>query len=369
MSNGDSPNLQPDLCRQRQQRVCGALADLPADAAVLIRPEHVQYLTGFRPGVWHTAAVRLRADGHCLLVAPNEPPDGAAVNEVVTFEANWHGTLRQNQPATAATALAGAGKAGERLAVEGTAFPPAFREALGVHSPADIEPALLQMRRRKDADELSVLKHAISCTEMMYAKAREIIEPGITEIEVFNQLHATAVATAGEPLTGFGNDYRCNAPGGGPRPRAAQAGELYILDLGPGYRGYFADNCRAFSVDGRPTDEQLAAHAAIVRVLEMVEATIKPGVRCRDVFDKAQAMLDEHRAGAFDHHLGHGIGLFPHEAPHLNPRWDDVFAEGEVFTAEPGLYWPGLRAGIRLEENYLVTANGVEMLTAFPLEL
>ena len=40
-----------------------------------------------------------------------------------------------------------------------------------------------------------------------------------------------------------------------------------------------------------------------------------------------------------------------------------------VFTAEPGLYAPDLKAGIRLEQNYLVTASGVELLTKFPLEL
>jgi Xaa-Pro aminopeptidase len=46
-----------------------------------------------------------------------------------------------------------------------------------------------------------------------------------------------------------------------------------------------------------------------------------------------------------------------------------VFEEGDVFTAEPGLYGEELRAGIRLEENYVVTATGVEKLTSYPLEL
>jgi len=54
-------------------------------------------------------------------------------------------------------------------------------------------------------------------------------------------------------------------------------------------------------------------------------------------------MLDGAKPDAvFDHHLGHGIGLFPHEGPHLNPNtnWDDVFEVGNVFTAEPGPYAP-----------------------------
>ena len=77
---------------------------------------------------------------------------------------------------------------------------------------------------------------------------------------MFNQLHAAAVETAGEPLTDLGNDFRCNAPGGPPRARRTWAGELYILDLGPAYRGYYADNCRTFFVGaGEPADAQQTA--------------------------------------------------------------------------------------------------------------
>ena len=55
------------------------------------------------------------------------------------------------------------------------------------------------------------------------------------------ELQAAAVEECGEMLTGTGNDYACGARGGPPRGgRKAQAGELYILDLGPAYRGYFA---------------------------------------------------------------------------------------------------------------------------------
>ena len=46
-----------------------------------------------------------------------------------------------------------------------------------------------------------------------------------------------------------------------------------------------------------------------------------------------------------------------------------TFQEGETFTAEPGLYAPELRAGMRIENDYLVTREGVECLTDFRLEL
>ena len=75
------------------------------------------------------------------------------------------------------------------------------------------------------------------------------------------------------------------------------------------------------------------------------------------------------RRGLGDRRLGHGIGLFPHETPHLNSDWDDTFEIGDVFTCEPGLYTPELRAGIRLENDYLVTPKGVELLSPFPMHL
>ena len=97
---------------------------------------------------------------------------------------------------------------------------------------------------------------------------------------------------------------------------------------------------------------------------------VRPGVSCRALYDRCKALLDEaDPTGSFWHHLGHGIGLYLHEAPHLNPNWDDVFQEGEIFTVEPGLYYEGLKAGIRIEENYLVTSDGIEQLTVTPVEL
>ncbi len=364
-------HLDPGLCRARQDRLRAVLAAHGLDRALLTRPEHVQYLTGFRPHPLQSAAVLLGHDS-CLLVAPNQVPHHHAASEAIPFEAQWLCTLRQDQEHAIAAVLKDRRQNGDRLGIEATRSSPALLDALGAGDPArlhDIEPDLHRLRRRKDPDELALLRRAIAASEAMYARAREIIAPGISELTVFNELQSAAVNALGEAPTATGNDYQCASPGGPPRDRPAQAGELYILDLGPAYRGYFADNCRAFAIDRHPTGAQLAAHAAIVHVLDEVERLVRPGVRCRDVFDHAKALLDAHLPGSFFHHLGHGIGLYPHEAPHLNPAWDDTFEEGDVFTAEPGLYHETLRAGIRIEEDYLVTADGVEKLTSYPTGL
>lgn len=357
----EPPQLDLDLCRERQQRLRAILEHVGADRAVLTKTEQVQYFTGFRPHHLMAAVVYIDAND-CHLVAPNEEPERHAASKVSTFEAQWRCTLRQDQERAALEVIQGV--LTDCVAVDGPL--PAFIEGSGA---IDIEKQILGLRRRKDADEIAMIRHAIGGTEAMYAHAREIIEPGINELHMFNELQAAAVTAIGEPLTGTGNDYQANSPGGPPRNRNAEDGELYVLDLGPAYRGYFADNCRTFAVNGRPTDEQLKAREIIVSVLDNVKSTVKPGVSCSELFAGCKAMLDAYEADSFFHHLGHGIGLYPHEAPHLNPAWDDEFREGDVFTAEPGLYTPALKAGIRIEENYLVTADGVEQLTSFPTEL
>lgn len=364
--------LSPEQCLQRQRRVCELLRQADLDCALVVSHENVQYLTGFRPHRLMQAVVCLNADGHCLLVAPNDVPADAAFSDCRTFAAQWHCTLRQEQLAAALNVVQDsfADVSVRRIGVEGRhSVSSFFLSDAASADVVDIDADFWRLRRRKDDDELQMISRAIACTESMYARAREMIRPGVTEIEVFNALHAVAVERAGEPLTALGNDFQCNSPGGPPRSRPAQDGELFILDLGPAYRGYYADNCRTVAVNGRPTDEQQQAWQSVVDVLQMVETSVKPGVSCRSIFQTAQEMLDDYRLAAFCHHLGHGFGLFPHEAPHLNPHWDDVFLEGDVFTAEPGVYTELLRAGIRLEQNYRVTADGVQRLTNFSLEL
>ncbi len=358
-------------CRSRQRRVLELMQQQRLDMVIVTQHEHVQWLAGPR-FYWTFAPVAaLSADGHVTLVAPAVTYRDAAADKVVGYPSNQFSTLRndQRQASSAALidALAGRAKP-KRIGVEFSSFPQHLAVPLAAEL-VDIEPALYRLRRRKDPDELARLQTAIDATGKMYARGREIIRHGINELEVFNQLQGVAVEHFGEMMTATGNDYQSGTRGGPPRDRQAEDGELYILDLGPAYQGYFADNCRAVAVNGRPTDDQSRACAKISEVFTMIERTVKPGVRCQEVFNAAQAILDEYRPGAFDHHLGHGIGLYPHEAPHLNPTWDDTFEVGDVFTAEPGLYGPELRAGIRLENDYLVTENGVRLLSDFPLGL
>ena len=358
--------------RHRQQRLLDVMSQQQLDLVILAHRENVQWLTGAYFSYHFQPAAAIRADGFVTLVAPQKPPCEAAVDDLLRYEAQSHSTLRNDQRQLCTDVLVTALKANtppQRVGVEFSSCGMMIHKTLGTGTAIDLEPDIYHLRRHKDAAELARIKKAISATEKMYERARALIEPGITEIEVFNALQAAAVEECGEMLTGTGNDYQCGSRGGPPRNhRPAEAGELYILDLGPAFRGYFADNARTIAVT-TPTAQQQQAWECIQKVFDHVETHVRPGKNAQELFHEVQGLLDQAPLGQFNHHLGHGIGLFPHEAPHLNPHWNDTFETGDVFTAEPGLYAPELRAGMRIENNYLVTEDGVECLTQFPRDL
>lgn len=365
--------LELEYCRRRARRLLERVCARQLDAAVLGLGHHVYWLTGHRPFWLHECAAVLFCDGHTWLTTANRPAERAAADEAVSFEASRMGTQRQEQPAVAAAQVLEALRArkARRIGCDASAVGSQLLMCGWEGHCQSIDAELWQLRRRKDPDELALMERAVACTEAMYATAREMIAPGVPELEVYAALHAAAVRAAGEPLTALlGNDFACGAGGGPPRAgRRAAAGELYIIDLGPAVRGYFADNCRTFCVGGRPTDAQAKAWEAVAGCHEIVQRMARPGARCREIFAAVDEHLKRTRGTGMPHHLGHGVGLQPHEYPHLNPAWDDVLMEGEVFTAEPGQYGADLAAGIRIENQYVVTAEGVRNMCAFPMGL
>ena len=98
-------------------------------------------------------------------------------------------------------------------------------------------------------------------------------------------------------------------------------------------------------------------------------AAVKPGVRAMDLDKIARDTITEAGYGEyFTHRLGHGLGISVHEFPSINGANDFVLNEGAVFTIEPGVYKTNV-AGVRIEDDVVVTKDGVEVLTKFTKEL
>jgi Xaa-Pro aminopeptidase len=360
------PTLVPDHCRSRQDALRGLLEKCKLDAALLTNRNYVHALTGY----WHEqpltpVAVLVSLNGNTILTAPGENLNAPAADEHISYEPQELCTIVENVPARLAEALRPTLTSFKLIGTPDAILSGLEDSAIWM----DIATEYQNLRRRKYPDEVDVLRHAIRATEAAYSEARRLLAPGVSELSIYASMQATAINAVGEPISAWGNDFRSGEPGGFPRQRSATAGEVAVYDIGVGVRGYRSDLCRSFAVNGTPTDTQTTAHAHILEALDHVENNLRPGKNCKALYNEIHALLDDWNGYSFFHHLGHGIGLDAHETPRLNPYWDDTFQVGDVVAVEPGLYGDKLKAGIRLEQNYLITESGIERLSSFPLDL
>ncbi len=359
------PYLSLSGCWKRQERLRAVLAEVGLDAALITSRRHVHYFSGYWTRSILPSALLIQAQGETVISVANSVTEELAADAIETYSSSYFGTLVDDLPSAALQALAPRMSGIKRIGFDRS---PPFCMVQN-HQWNDLNLALRRLRRCKDGDEVALIRHAIAGCEAAYSRAREVIQPGVTEIAVYAAMLAAATETVGEPIGEMGNDFQSGTPGGPPRARPMEAGELVPLDVSIVVRGYSCDLCRTFSVDGQPTFQQRQAHEKVAAMLEHVEYSARAGMSCRQLYQDIFARLDGVNGWRFPHHLGHGIGLSPHEAPRLNPHWDDTLEVGDVFTVEPGLYGEELKAGIRIEQNYLVAESGLERLSHFPIEL
>ena len=150
-------------------------------------------------------------------------------------------------------------------------------------------------------------------------------------------------------------------------------GDLVLFDLGAQYNYYNADITRTFPVNGKFTERQRQVYEAVLRVNERVIKEIKPGIKYKELNNKAKSWIAEECISLgliknedevskyYWHSIGHSLGLDTHDID--SPTRDTVFEEGMVWTVEPGIYIEEEEIGIRIEDDVLITSNGVEVLT------
>lgn len=357
----DVPNLTVAGCRARQWRLRQLMEERKLDVALITDRRHVYYFTGFWSRPLYQPLVLIEREGVTSISVPFAGPHEIAADRVLTYEAARLSTLIDDQWSAAIDRLRPRLSPSQRLGCDGV-----VPIMLGpVAACEDLRPALWKLRRTKDDDELALIRCAVAATECAYRAAFDALRPGMTEVELFAVIQSAVAAAAGEVTGEMGNDFQFGSPGGPPRRRAGQAGEIAVLDLGVVLRGYNSDLSRSFVVGRKPTELQQAAWERIDQTFQALESMVRPGVRCQQLFDFAVEMLDGYHGWKFRHHLGHGIGLSPHESPRLNPNWDDTLEIGDVFTMEPGLYADELSAGLRIEQDYALTESGLIRLSEF----
>ena len=227
-----------------------------------------------------------------------------------------------------------------------------------------------KLRRRKDPDEVEMLKTCMKATGAGHAWCRSHIAAGMSELDLYSGVSAACIKELGHWATIYGDFTVTNGSkrGGPPTPHILQNGETFILDFSTIVQGYRSDFTNTFVVGGKPSTQQKHLFELCVTALEAGEKKLAAGVPCQTIYDAIRGVFSE--AGLADHfptHGGHGLGLAHPEAPFIVRHSTETLVAGDVITLEPGLYVDD--TGIRIENNYVITDSGSEQLNHHTISL
>ena len=273
-------------------------------------------------------------------------------------------------------------------------FPLATADGLrerGIEVTADEDDVITEIRAVKTSEEINHVRAAQRANEAAMHAAEDLIAAADVE--------DGELVFEGAPLTservkeaievtllrhGCALDetiVACGADAADPHDRGSGPlleGEPIIIDIFPRDKAtkYCADMTRTF-VKGEPSDEIREWFDLTHEALSAALDATGPGatgaevhdVVC-DIYEEAgypTLRSDETTETGFIHSTGHGVGLDVHELPHVSPSGGEL-EPGHVITIEPGLYDPE-HGGVRIEDYVVVTEDGIENLTDYPIEL
>lgn len=365
------------MLKERLERAKAALDDSDCDALFVFRTEDARYLMGYRhhlgPAFIMGNAVVVLAKGHdpilwtmdydhCKQRMPWLDQDQ------IQPRANFREPIGMKRWAEQVESFIGS-LDGKKVGVDiwDINLEKAIRETFPKTEFTDgYQSVLMRAKEVKTQDEIACLKIANAITEAAMDKALEFLRPGVRECEV--------LAVAWHTMTAMGSEWTqcsnivCSGPATAPyrrftSDRIIRNGDLVIIDIGAGYNGYWGDLTRTWVCGNvKPTEEMKDIHQNCYNALFGAASVIKPGATNADVFAQADPyVLDS---------LGHGAGVNPWEAPYFSPASKDApveLKEGMVFNLEPYAGKPGV-GGVRLENNHIVTKDGVDIYTTYPFD-
>ncbi|SVB76999.1 uncharacterized protein METZ01_LOCUS229853 [marine metagenome] len=368
-------------CLVRQDRLRLHMSEAQIDAIALVHPLEIYYFTGVLfPETFpaQPALLWIEAGGNSWLAAHTDDGD-PFVDECCTYECSLGETLnsymRSQLSELVKERLQARSTKAARVGYQREFMPHVLVGCIdsglgGTPEWIAMDEDLNQMQEVKDDDELELIRQAVQIDLAAYTAAQQAIAPSVNELEVLGAAQQAAHLCAGEKVFHDG-DYQCGEPGGFARDRRIEAGELYIIDAWVSYRGYWSDLCRTFAV-GEPTDLQQSIYQHLRAFHDRIGNYLRPGQDSRECARAMDAYIREHPALAdvgLSHHGGHTIGLRAHQMPDVNATRGGIFQVGNVVCIEPGSYIPEARAGVRLENMYLITESAPENLSQYPMDI
>ena len=244
----------------------------------------------------------------------------------------------------------------------------------------DASDAIGRLRMVKSQAEIDRTVEAIKITQAGHRAARKVIAAGdglheyVAEAAALQAFRSHGAGLAFGSIVGAGHNATVlhyeenNCP--------MKQGQLVVVDIGAKTGGYCGDITRTYPVGGKFGEREKAIYNTVLGALENAIATYKPGDTLQDLQDrckayyKAQPLRSKDAAGNelsldnfYPHGLSHHLGIDVHDVgDRLLP-----LSPGCIITVEPGLYLPSEGIGVRIEDDYLVTETGLELLGP-PLE-
>ena len=231
-------------------------------------------------------------------------------------------------------------------------------------------------RTIKSRDEIACMRWAIAVAEHGISKMREALVPGVSELQLWALLNYTNVANNGDWHEGrmLASGPRINPWLREASGRRVESGDLVGFDtdmIGP--FGYFADISRTLHCGpARPTLRQKQVYRLAAQEITHNLGLVRPGITLREIQERAFPVPEEFQKNAYPCVM-HAVGMCD-EYPQVKPifrgpnPYDCAIEAGMVLCIESYMGAEGESVGVKLEQQVLVTDDGYEMLTRYPLE-
>ena len=259
-----------------------------------------------------------------------------------------------------------------------------------LHRYERLAPLLHKLRMIKEPQETAIIQRACNITEAGFRRLLGFVKAGVGEWEVEAELLHEFVRRgsrgfAYQPIIGSGKNacvlhYVSNES-------VCKDGEMLLLDVAAEYAGYASDLTRTIPVNGRFTARQRDVYTSVLRVMRSANQILRPGntpmeyqkqvieimeeelirLKLIDAKEAKKQGPEKHLVKKyFMHGTSHHMGLDVHDvAPPHEP-----YAEGMVFTIEPGIYIREENMGIRLENDVVIGATkNFDLMSNIPIEI
>lgn len=224
----------------------------------------------------------------------------------------------------------------------------------------DLSRLLLEQRKTKENDEIRDIKKACGIADSIFSKIIADFnfktEQDIVDF-IRQEAQKNSCGLSFYPIVASGRNS--SMPHYRGRKVMLKKG-FCVIDFGVSYKGYMSDMTRTIYI-GRPGRQETKLYDILLKVQEKCIAAARPGMKVAELAALARKVLGRYEKN-FIHGLGHGIGVQIHELPSISSASKDIFMENDIFTIEPGIYFPG-KLGIRIEDDILLGKKGPVVLS------